>query len=299
VSTNSKTVHRKMKYIGILGIGAIGSLLTKYLIRNRANRYFYYNRSIKDRILIDFEGNKDDLSIEVTNHQIQKLDWLIVCLKEYHFQDAIPILSKLIGQQTKVAIFQNGINLTDRYTQFSNPSNLLETIIDCPIQRINPNEYKQLRSPKIILPDNLISDEFIRLFSEPSIEITKSDRFNELQWIKLIESSSIGSIQSINKMPCSVFQDEEKLNEFKELVREGIEIAKSEGIKINESLASKLLTKLKSYPLTKGSSMLSDILSGNQLELDAKIGVIVKTAKRNKIKVPESTRIYNSLIINR
>ena len=285
-----------MKNIGILGIGAIGSLLTKYLIRNRANRYFYYNRSKKNRILIEFEGKRDDISIEVINHQVQNLDWLIVCIKEYHFQDAIPILNKLIGQQTKVAIFQNGINLTDRYKQFSNPSKLLETIIDCPVQRIYPNEYKQIRIPKITLPDNLISDEFIKLFKEPPIVFTKSDRFDELQWIKLIESSSIGSIQSISGMPCSVFQNEEKLNEFKQLVREGIEVAKSEGIKLNENLASQLLTKLKSYPLTKGSSMLSDKLCGNQLELDAKIGVIVKTAKRNNISVPVSNRIYNSLV---
>lgn len=285
-----------MKNIGILGIGAIGSLLTKYLIRNRANRYFYYNRSKKNRILIEFEGKRDDISIEVINHQVQNLDWLIVCIKEYHFQDAIPILNKLIGQQTKVAIFQNGINLTDRYKQFSNPSKLLETIIDCPVQRIYPNEYKQIGIPKITLPDNLISDEFIKLFIEPPIVFTKSDRFDELQWIKLIESSSIGSIQSISGMPCSVFQNEEKLNEFKQLVREGIEVAKSEGIKLNENLASQLLTKLKSYPLTKGSSMLSDKLCGNQLELDAKIGVIVKTAKRNNISVPESNRIYNSLV---
>ena len=285
-----------MKNIGILGIGAIGSLLTKYLIRNRANRYFYYNRSKKNRILIEFEGKRDDISIEVINHQVQNLDWLIVCIKEYHFQDAIPILNKLIGQQTKVAIFQNGINLTDRYKQFSNPSKLLETIIDCPVQRIYPNEYKQIGIPKITLPDNLISDEFIKLFIEPPIVFTKSDRFDELQWIKLIESSSIGSIQSISGMPCSVFQNEEKLNEFKQLVREGIEVAKSEGIKLNENLASQLLTKLKSYPLTKGSSMLSDKLCGNQLELDAKIGVIVKTAKRNNISVPESNRIYISLV---
>ena len=285
-----------MKNIGILGIGAIGSLMTKYLVRNRTNKYFFYNRSKKDRILVEYEGKLDDISIEISNNQIQKLDWLIVCLKEYHFQDAIPMLNKLIGQQTKVAIFQNGIKLTDRYKQFSNPSNLLETIIDCPIQRTSSNEYKQIRSPKIVLPETAISDEFIMLFDESPIEFTKSKRFDELQWTKLIESSSIGSIQSISELPCSVFQNEERISEFKELIREGIEVAKSEGIKLNKDLISQLLTKLRSYPLAKGSSMLTDKLSGNQLELDAKIGVIVKTAKRNKINVPESIRIYNSLV---
>jgi 2-dehydropantoate 2-reductase len=285
-----------MKNIGILGIGAIGSLLTKYLISNQTNNYFYYNRSNRDKVRIEFQGRYDDIPIKIATQHSQKLDWLIVCLKEYHFQNAIPTLNELIGLNTKVAIFQNGINLANRYNQFSNPSNLLETIIDCPIQRIKANELKQLKIPHIILPDNENAEEFIKLFKEPVIEFTKSNNFNELQWIKLIESSSIGSIQAITEMPCSVFQNSEKLNEFQMLVSEGIEVAKSEGIKINQGLNRQLLTKLKNYPRSKGSSMLSDKLLGNELELNAKIGVIVKIAERNKINVPTSKRVYNSLV---
>jgi 2-dehydropantoate 2-reductase len=285
-----------MKNIGILGIGAIGSLLTKYLVKNRTNNYFYFNRTKKDRIKIEFQSNLDDIPIEISCPKQHKLDWLIVCLKEYHFHDAISTLNELIEHNTKVAIFQNGINLADRYKQFSNPSNLLETIIDCPIQKISPDEFTQIRIPKIILPDNENANKFTSLFKAPEIEFTKSNKFHKLQWIKLIESSSIGSIQAINEMPCSVFQNPEKLDEFKELVTEGIEVARSEGIKISRDLKSKLLSKLKNYPVTKGSSMLSDKLSGNKLELNAKIGVIVKIAKRNKVSVPKSNSIFKSLV---
>ena len=285
-----------MKDVGILGIGAIGSLLTKYLVSNRRNNYYYYNRSKKEKVRIKLQDDYDDIPIELAAQKSQELDWLIVCLKEYHFQNAIPTLNKLLGPNTKVAIFQNGINLSDRYKQFSKPANLLETIIDCPVQRIGSDEYEQLRMPKIILPANQNAEEFIELFEAPAIEFSKTNSFIELQWTKLIESSAIGSIQAISELPCSVFQNLEKLDEFQKLVSEGIEVAKSEGIEFGLDLNSHLLNKLKSYPSSKGSSMLSDKLSGNELELEAKIGVIVKIADRNKVSVPTSKRIYNSLI---
>ena len=285
-----------MKNIGILGIGAIGSLLTKYLIQNQSNNYFLYNRSQKDRIRIEFQNHNTDFPIELTNYYSQKLDWLLVCLKEYHFQKAIPILTKLIGPHTKVAIFQNGVNLSDRYRRFTDPSNLLETIIDCPIQRIDKDAYKQFTIPKIILPIHDNSNRFIELFKESGIQLIKSSNFTEHQWTKLIESSSIGSIQAVNEMPCSIFQNEDKIMEFQNLVSEGIEVANSEGIKLNHNLNQQLLTKLKKYPRTKGSSMLSDKLSGKKLEIDAKIGIIINIAKRNKINVPTSLKVYNSLV---
>jgi|GEM_PF-954673 len=296
-SLSSNTKIKTMKNIGILGLGAIGALITKYLIRNQANNYFYFSRCKKDKIKIKFQKELIDIRIGISSPADKKLDWLIVCLKEYHFQDAIPIIKELIRPDTKVAIFQNGLYLTKRYEQFSSPENLLETIIDCSIQRIesHPDTYEQFRNPKIILPENKIADQFIELFIDPSMEIHKSSSFIELQWIKLIESSSIGSIQAIYEMPCIVFQNAARLDEFKELVKEAIEVARSEGINVGDQLNNQLLTKLQSYSETKGSSMLNDKLAGNELELDAKIGIIVRTAGRNKIDVPTSKRIYNLL----
>jgi len=285
-----------MKNIGILGIGAIGSLMTKYLLVNPKNKYLYFNRSEKNEITIDFQGKQEYIKIETNKPQGQQLDWLLVCLKEYHFQKAIPTLKKLINPSTRVAIIQNGINLDYRYRQFTNESKLLETIIDCPVQRIGPDSYKQIRKPKIILPKNQLADEFAKLFNESTINLVKVNEFKEQQWVKLIESSSIGSIQTINKKPCVIFKEKDKLDEFIELVREGIEVAKSEGIEVRKELEKELLIKLKGYPENKGSSMLSDLEAGKELELDAKIGVIVKIAKKNKIHVPASRRIYDKLL---
>ena len=188
--------------------------------------------------------------------------------------------------------------MSDRYQNLTSPNNILETIIDCPIQRTKTGTLIQLKSPKIILPKHPTANEFIQLFDNSPIEFETSEKFKEAQWIKLIESSSIGSIQCITVQPCSTFDHPERLQEFIELVEEGIAVAHSEGIHLSSDLNSQLLTKLKSYPKSKGSSMLTDKLNGKELELGAKIGVILNIAKRNNIDVPTTQKIYYSLVNN-
>ena len=287
-----------MKNVGIFGIGAIGSLITKYITTNQKNNYFFYNRSHKDKISIQFDDQLTDIPIQISTIKNQQLDWLIICLKEYHVDNAKEQLIELIDDSTKIAIFQNGINLSDRYQNLTSPNNILETIIDCPIQRTKTGTLIQLKSPKIILPKHPAANEFIQLFDNSPIEFETSEKFKEAQWIKLIESSSIGSIQCITVQPCSTFDHPERLQEFIELVEEGIAVAHSEGIHLSSDLNSQLLTKLKSYPKSKGSSMLTDKLNGKELELGAKIGVILNIAKRNNIDVPTTQKIYYSLVNN-
>ena len=285
-----------MKTVGIYGIGAIGSLLIKYLTQNKENRYHFFSKSRKDGVTIYHKSSSDYFPIQLSSQLSHNLDWLIVCLKEYQIEAAIPRIRTLISPITKLVLFQNGINLSSPYLTYIKASSILETIIDCPVQRIKPDTYTQLKKPKIILPQSTLAKEFARLFSDGEIAFTLTDKFIEKQWTKLIESASLGSLQAYTGQPCSIFKQTEYLNEFISLVEEGILVAQSEGIELEVNLKEKLIQKLKAYPNSKGSSMLSDKLAGNRLELDAKTGAIIKTALKNKVETPRTQRIYNLLL---
>lgn len=137
-----------MSRVGIFGIGAIGYLIVKYITKNQSNVYFFYSRKRKDSVIVKFEDELSQIPIETSDSLGQSLDWLIVCLKEYHFKNAHPMLRALAKGSTKVVIFQNGINISDRYSPFVDSDRLLETIIDCPIQMMNPQGYRQLKTQK-------------------------------------------------------------------------------------------------------------------------------------------------------
>ncbi len=285
-----------MKKVGIFGIGAIGSVLTKYLIRNVDNEYHFFNRTKNKSISITHMQQVDEIPLDFSKGLNTNLDWLIVCLKEYQVKEALADIQKLVGHQTKLAIFQNGLNLSMPYNGFAESKRVLETIIDCPMERVSKDQFIQIRKPLIILPKSHIADHFINLFDGTEVEFEQALDFKKVQWTKLIESSAIGAILSFTGKTCSIFQQADYLEEYTILVNEGIEVARSEGISIDDDLSDKLVTKLLSYPASKGSSMLTDKLNGQALELDAKIGAILKIANRNKISVPNSNKYYESLL---
>ena len=284
-----------MKNIAVFGLGAIGSLLAKYIYQNKSNKYYYFNRSKKESIRIKYDNEVDEFPITLSDQITDKLDWVFICLKEYHHAEAIPRIRNVIDENTKLAIFQNGVHLSSNYTSFVNSQNILETIIDCPVERNEERLFLQHRPPKIFLPKSDIAFEFKKLYNDENVDIQIVDNFLSAQWTKLIESSAIGSIQAYTGQPCSIFEQERYLNEYIELVEEGVLVAKSQGVSLPDDLKEQLVKKLKAYPKTKGSSMLSDRLAGKRLELNAKIGVINDLAIRNSVYSPMTRKIFNLL----
>lgn len=284
-----------MKKIAIFGIGAIGSVLSKYLLANKNNHLSYFNRSPKSNIGIIYKNQLVTLPIEKANQYDGPYDWVIVCLKTYHLAEAKKSIRKIIGPKTKVAVFRNGLNLQADFKSLVPDSNILETIIDSPTQLNSDGKYLQLKLPKIILPASSLAKEFKELFHNTKIQIQIVKLFRKAQWKKLIESSSIGALQALTGKTCVIFKNPKMVEEYQILVKEGIAVANQDGVKIPDTFAEELLEKLKSYPDHKGSSMLADKLAGRQLELNAKIGVIVKIGEEKEISIPKSKQIYQQL----
>jgi len=292
-----RTTHpAEMKNIGIFGIGCIGSILVKYLQQNPAHNYYYFNRSPRSQINIHYNDSKTIIPISLSKEIPAALDWLLVCLKEYQLKAASAELKKCINPATKIAVFRNGIHLADSFLEYTSSEQILETIISCPTQRNEQTELIQYAPAHITLPSSPLSQTFMNLFASDEIEWLVTDDFRTAQWKKLIESSALGAIQVLYKLPCVVFKEPVILEEYKTLLREAVKVAQSEGILLPKEFVNHLVHKLHDYPDTKGSSMLSDVLAGRQLELDAKIGAIIKTGLKNKINLPSTNRVYRTLL---
>lgn len=285
-----------MNKVAIFGLGAMGTVITKYLLANTNNQLSYFNRSTKKSIRILFNDQLLTLPIDKINQNIGPYDWMVVCLKTYHLAEAKRSIKKLIGPKTKIAVFRNGLNLQADFADILPVSNILETIIDCPTQLDSNGNYLQLKTPKLILPKSSLAKEFQNLFTNSNIQIQLIKSFKTAQWKKLIESSSIGSLQALTGKTSVIFKDPKMMVEYRKLVTEGILVANAEGVRIPQNFLEELIEKLKTYPDHKGSSMLSDKLAGRQLELNAKIGVVVELGTRHQISIPNSERIYKRLL---
>ncbi len=286
-----------MKTIAILGIGAIGTVIANTLRSIPTNRLSYFSRTPKDFIKLIIDGNQIafPIDLQLRNENKIKPDWLIICLKAYHFEGAKPLIASLISPNTKVAVIRNGVNLKGPILPFTSENNILECMIDCPTQMAEDGYYEQLRRPIISVRKNSLSFTFTKLFHQNEVHFNQVTDFKTVSWKKLIESSALGAILCLTGESCRVFENKNLVQLHQNLVKEGIQVALSDGAIIGEEFENELLLKLKNYPKTKGSSMLTDRLKGRPIEINAKNGVISNFAKINHIKTPLNDRICNLL----
>lgn len=230
-----------MNKIGIFGLGAIGAVMTKYLYKNLDNDLYFFSRSDKHQLTIESNNEKTIIPISLRRNIDFELDWLLVCLKEFHYAKATSDLSLLINEKTKVAIFRNGIDLKAPFLSFVKPEKLLETIIDCPTQEISSQEYKQIRDAKISLPIKSLSKTFSQLFIGDSLSFQFVKDFEKAQWTKLIESSSLVPIQVVARQPCVIVKSKKYRGVYHRLILEGIKVAQGFGVDIYDSLVDQLM----------------------------------------------------------
>ena len=267
--------------IGIIGLGAIGSVIAKALHSTEKVQLSYYTRTPKTEIAVKYEAKITTIPIKCINlNEPEKdLDWVLICLKAHQIESAEDLLKSLIGPDTKVGIIRNGINLVEDIIPFTNRSKILPCIIDCPVQPDDEGYYNQLKHPFITTIKNDLAKDFEHLFPEQELTVIRSNDFHTELWKKLIESASIGALQCLTGKTCHIFQDKRILNLYRELIKEGISIAVADQADIETDFEDHLISKVLAYPKEKGSSMLTDMIRGNKIELEAKNGAIAKMAK--------------------
>ena len=278
----------KKTKIGILGIGAIGSVILTGLFPNENLELHHFNRSKKKMAKIQFFDTFYSIPLNIQQDIFIpiKLDWLIICLKEHQFEDAKNLLQKLISRKTKIAIIRNGIELKDPLLLFAKEDHILECMINCPTQPDENQVYQQMGYPIITSSVGDLANEFQSLFKNKDFKFQQVEDFKTENWKKLLESASLGAITCLTGETCWIFEDKKIRTVFQKLMEEGIQVAKSDGAIIPSDFVNVMLEKIKRYPKQKGTSMLTDRKLGRPIELGAKNGAISRAGKIHKINTP-------------
>ncbi|MFK7775624.1 MAG: ketopantoate reductase family protein [Saprospiraceae bacterium] len=278
----------KKTKVGILGIGAIGSVIITGLYKNENLELRHFNRSKKEMAMVQFHDTFYSIPLNIQQDIFIpiKLDWLIICLKEHQLEDAKNLLQKLISRKTKIAIIRNGIELKKPLLPFAKENHILECMINCPTQPARDQVYQQLGFPIITTAVGDLANDFQQLFKNKDFQFRQVEDFKTENWKKLLESASLGAITCLTGETCWIFEDKKIRKLYQNLMTESIQVAKADGAIIPLDFVNIMLEKIKTYPKQKGTSMLTDRKLGRPIELGAKNGAIVRLGKIYKINTP-------------
>ncbi|MDG5493008.1 ketopantoate reductase family protein [Psychroserpens sp. SPM9] len=283
--------------IGILGVGAIGTVIACHLQEQIKNELFYFSRTKREQLHLISKTSTYTIPVDIQTETTTSpnLDWLIVCIKAHQYNDAQQWFSPLISSKTKVAVIRNGLHLKTPFLKFTSEAHILECSIDCPTQQSQNDYYEIHKTPIITVPKGSLASKFEALFDTSKIHIRQVDDYKTESWKKLCESATLGAILCLHNDTCRIFKAENRQQEFKDLLQECIQVAIADGAQIESHFVDILMNKVLAYPDTKGSSMLTDLRHGNRLELEAKNGIISKLGNTYNVKTPINDMIIKLL----
>lgn len=286
-----------MTTIAVIGPGAIGGTVAAWLAQNAALDVTVCARTPFDELVVETpEGTITAKPVVLTDPaDADVVDWVMVATKTYDVDSTKPWLDRLVGQGTRVAIIQNGVEHVQLFAHLVPKAQLVPVMINLPAARSAPGRIVQQRHGIIAVPAGENGDDLVALFTQTEIEAVADADFLSQAWIKLCRNS-IAIVPSLTLRATGPVWNEDVEAIVRGLVEECAAVGRAEGAVICDDVVEGAIDAARSMPEgASGGSLHADRLAGNRMEVDARNGVIVRLGVAHGIATPMNKMLVTLL----
>jgi 2-dehydropantoate 2-reductase len=235
--------------------------------------------------------------------EIGPVDVIVVAVKTWQVAEAARAMQPMIGAETMVVPFLNGVEAPDELAAILGAQHVLGglskvfSLIEAPgvIRHFNPGAYVEIGelggglSPRV---------EALRAaFEQSGAQAKASADIRTELWKKLLTVSSWAGLGALSRSPMGVLRS---LPETHALIDramdEGIAVGACRGHPISADYKRELWTFYDAMPADATASMQRDIMAGKPSELDAWNGAIVRFGRETGVDTPVQTFTYHALL---
>ena len=276
-----------MTCLALIGPGAIGGLVTSWLCQNRQNKVTVCARTpIRQlQMLTPYGQITAEPEVLLTPVENRTMDWVLVATKAYDSTAAAKWFPGLLGDRTRVAVLQNGVDHVERFSTVLPAERILPVIVDCPTERESPEIIAQRGEATVVVPRSDAGADFCKLFSDTQIKASQHADFQTAAWNKLCINSA-GVVNALTGKPAGIANAPEAAELMRLIVKETIAVGRAEGAELASSMADEVVAIYRSQPADSVNSLLADRLAGRPMEVDIRNGVVVRLGKKHGIPTP-------------
>ena len=283
-----------MPRIALIGPGAIGGLTAAWLCQLEANDVTVCARTpLQDLRLETPDGPINAHPTVLTEPEPgPAADWVLVATKAYDSDSAAAWFANLLGEDTRVAVLQNGVDHVERFSKYLPADRIVPVIVDCPTERVEPGLIRQRGPVTMVVPESSIGTDYAALFAGTAVEASTSDEFTTMAWRKLCINAA-GAVNALTLQPARIANDADAADVMRNIVLETAAVARAEGANLDDSMADEVVQISRGQPEDSVNSLLADRLAGRPMEIDLRNGVIVRRGKKHGIDTP-----YNRMAVS-
>ena len=276
-----------MPRIALIGPGAIGGLTAAWLCQDQENDVTVCARTpLRNLRLETPDGPVDAHPAVLTEPEPgPAADWILVATKAYDSDSAAAWFATLLGDDTRVAVLQNGVDHVERFSKYLPAERIVPVIVDCPTERVEPGRIRQRGPVTMVVPASSIGTAYTDLFARTAVEASTSENFTTMAWRKLCINAA-GAVNALTLEPAGIANNAQAALVMHNLVFEAAAVGRAEGADLDDSIAAEVIDIYRNQPKDSVNSLLADRLAGRPMEIDLRNGVIVRLGQRHRIATP-------------
>ena len=290
-----------------MGAGGVGGYFGARLAQSGADVTFIargaHGAAIREKGLKVFSPNGDVLvhpAKAVSDPaMIGPVDVVLFCVKLWDVDIAAEACKPLIGPDTAVICFQNGVDAEDRVAAVLGERHAvggvaaIAALIEEPgvIRHTGTMAWLKYGEPNGGASPRL--EAFDAACKKAGFEASVSPDITADIWRKFAFLAPLAGTTAATRMPIGpILADPDARRLFADLIAETVAVGRARGARLEDGIEDKQVAFAEGLPGEMKASMLGDLERGNRLELEWLTGAVVRLGRELGVPTPVSDTVY-------
>ena len=299
--------------IAVMGSGGVGGYFGARLAMGGADVHFVARGAHLAAIResgIAVEGGPEPIRVAKVNAsenpaEIGVADLVIFAVKLWDTEDALKLIRPMVGPDTTIVSFQNGVLKDEYLTAAYDPKHVMGGVSYVattigrpgvirqtgPMQRLVFGEFDGKSSRR--------TEAFLAACKAGGINAEISPDIRRAIWEKFVFLSALAGATTTMRKTLGPIRENRQARAFlHDLMREAVAVGRAEGVSLPEDYADQRIGFADTLPADMTSSMHHDLERGNRLEAPWLCGAVVDIGARHGIPTPCNRAIRDILAVH-
>lgn len=230
-------------------------------------------------------------------------DLVLFCTKTYDTEQAAQKLLPVIGDETTVMSFQNGVDSAERIGEVIGQEHMIgsatwiSSMIEAPGVIGQLSKFRRVALGELDGRQSARIKKLCKTWQELDMDIECSGDIQKVLWTKFLFISAISGIGSLVRLTVGEYRSiPETRTLLATLMREVEAVARAQGIRLESDIVTQTLAFIdQASPMLK-PSMQVDVENGRRTELDSMIGFICRRGRELGYQTPVADMVYAILL---
>jgi 2-dehydropantoate 2-reductase len=296
--------------IAIIGAGGVGGYFGARLAASGEDVTFIARGAHLEAIRINgltVRSPLGDLTLapvraESDPGRVGPVDLVIIAVKLWATEEAVESARALLGKETGVISFQNGVdaaNLIERRLGRSHVMGgvaYIASVIETPGVIRHSGQLARLAFGELDGSRSARGQALAEACGRAKIDAALSDDIRRVIWEKFVFLVALSGMTCLTRTPIGPIRGDPVTRAMlRDVTAEAVEVARAEGVTLAPDIVDQQMRFVDGLPADMVSSMLGDLERGNRLEVEWLSGAVARLAAEANIAAPLNRAIYAGL----